>query len=64
MIEIKEAEALGKWIQQWKKTYSENPTLDECFTWFEWQFKNKNLSKNEKESIKLILEFNTKDYLT
>ena len=61
MINIEEAEALGKWIQEWKKTYSESPTLDECFTWFEWKFKNKDLSKNDKKSIKTFLEFNSEE---
>ena len=61
MIDVNEAAALAKWIQQWKKTYSENPTLDECFTWFEWQFKNKNLSNNDKKSIQTILDFNSEE---
>ena len=61
MIDVNEAAALAKWIQQWKKTYSENPSIDECFTWFEWQFKKKELSKNEKISIRTILDFNSED---
>tara|TARA_Y100000589_G_C27130353_1_gene620324 strand:- start:474 stop:668 length:195 start_codon:yes stop_codon:yes gene_type:complete len=64
MINIQEAEALSKWIHKWKKTYAENPSLEECFTWFEWQFKNKDLSNNERKSIKKILEFNSEDSLT
>ena len=59
MIDTKKATALGKWIQQWKKTYSESPSLNECLTWFEWQFENKELSKKDKESIKTILKFNS-----
>ena len=59
MIDAKKAAALGKWIQEWKKTYAESPSIDECFTWYEWQFKSKSLSKNEKESIKIILNFNS-----
>ena len=61
MIDVNEAAALAKWIQEWKKTYSENPTIDECFTWFEWQFKNKELSKIDKVSIKTILDFNSEN---
>ena len=61
MIDDKKAAALGKWIQQWKRTYKENPSLDECVTWFEWRFMNKNLSKNDEESIKIILKFNSEE---
>ena len=61
MINIEEAAALGKWIQEWKKTYLECPTLDECFTWFEWKFKDKDLSKDDKKSIEIILEYNSEE---
>ena len=61
MIDAKKAAALGKWIQEWKKTYAESPSIDECFTWFEWQFKNKNLSNNDKKSIQTILDFNSEE---
>ena len=61
MIDVNEAAALMKWIQQWKITYSENPSIDECFTWFEWQFKNKELSEKDKVSIRTILDFNLED---
>ena len=26
---------LGKWIQNWEKTYGENPIINECITRFE-----------------------------
>ena len=61
MIDDKKAAALGKWIQQWKRTYKENPSLEECVTWFEWRFMNKNISKNDEESIKIILKFNSEE---
>ncbi len=59
MINSLEAQALAKWIKQWTKTYSEEPTLEECCTWFEWQFKDKNLSEKDIEFIKNILDLNS-----
>ena len=59
MLDHRKAAALVKWIQQWEKTYSESPSLNECLTWFEWKFKKKELSKKEKESIETILKFNS-----
>ena len=35
MLNTDEATALANWIQNWKKTYKENPKLNECITWFE-----------------------------
>ena len=58
MINVEETAALDKWIKEWKKTYSESPSLDECCTWFEWQFKNKYLSESDKKTIKAILVWN------
>ena len=39
MINIEKANDLIKWVQQWEQTYKEKPSLEECFTWFEWKFK-------------------------
>ena len=44
MLNTDEANALAKWIQNWKKTYNENPKLNECITWFEWKYEDKELS--------------------
>tara|TARA_B100000965_G_scaffold6553_1_gene5161 strand:- start:687 stop:869 length:183 start_codon:yes stop_codon:yes gene_type:complete len=59
MIDIEKANDLTKWIQQWKKTYEENPSLEECFTWFEWRFKTKELSTIDKNYIRNILNYNS-----
>ena len=44
MLNTDEAKALAKWIQNWKNTYKENPKLNECITWFEWKYEDKELS--------------------
>ena len=49
--------ALTKWIQEWKNTYGETPSIDECITWIEWKFEVNRLSENEKIKIKKILNF-------
>ena len=43
MLNTDEANALAKWIQNWKTTYNENPKLNECITWFEWKYEDKEL---------------------
>ena len=59
MINTEEAYALAKWIQNWKITYKENPNLNECITWFEWKYKDKELSSSDKISISTILRYNS-----
>ena len=60
MLNTDEANSLGKWIQNWKKTYGENPKINECITWFEWKYKDKkNLSSVDKDSIATILKYNS-----
>ena len=59
MIDAEEALELIKWIQNWKKIYGENPTLQESKTWFEWKFIKKSLSKSEEESIAIVLKNNS-----
>jgi len=61
MLNTDEANALAKWIQTWKKTYQENPQLNECITWFEWKYKDKELSQSDKISISLILKYNSEE---
>ena len=56
MLDTDEANSLGKWIQKWKKTYGENPNLNECITWFEWKYEDKELSRSDKSSIATILK--------
>tara|TARA_Y100001968_G_scaffold327362_1_gene372248 strand:- start:3718 stop:3903 length:186 start_codon:yes stop_codon:yes gene_type:complete len=59
MINIEEANCLVKWIKEWKITYQDNPSLEECYVWFEWKFNNKYLSKDDKNHIKDILDLNS-----
>ena len=59
MLSTYEAYELAKWIQNWKITYKDSPNLNECITWFEWKFENKELSPSEKSSISTILEYNS-----
>tara|TARA_Y100001970_G_scaffold216522_1_gene265018 strand:+ start:16847 stop:17029 length:183 start_codon:yes stop_codon:yes gene_type:complete len=58
MINIEKANDLIKWAQQWEQTYKEKPSLEECFTWFEWKFKTKELTSKDKNYIKNILDYN------
>ena len=59
MLNINEVYELIKWIQNWKKTYKENPNLNECITWFEWEYENRDLSPSDKISIETILQYNS-----
>ena len=59
MLKSNQLLSLSKWIQNWKKTYGNNPNLNECITWFEWEFKNNNLSKSDKSYIEGILKANS-----
>ena len=61
MLKTDEAHALAKLIQNWKKTYKENPNLNECITWFEWKYKDKELSSSDKSSIATILRYNSEE---
>ena len=61
MLNTDEAKALAKWIQNWKNTYKENPKLNECITWFEWKYKDKELSPIDKSSISTILKYNSEE---
>ncbi len=61
MLSAEEAQSLAKWIQDWKKTYRENPKINECITWFEWKYKDKQLSKSDKNSIETILGYNSEE---
>ena len=61
MLSTEEATALAKWIQNWKKTYKENPKLNECITWFGWKYEDKELSQSDKSSIVKILIYNSEE---
>ena len=61
MLNTDEAFALAKWIQNWKKTYKKNPKLNECITWFEWKYEDKDLSPSDKSSISTILKYNSEE---
>ena len=57
MLNTDQAHELAKWIKNWKKTYNENPTLNECITWFIWKYEDKKLSPSHKSSIATILRY-------
>ena len=57
MLNTDEALTLAKWILNWKKTYKENPKLNECITWLEWKYKDKEISLSDKSSIATILRY-------
>ena len=56
MINNDEALALNKWINEWKKTYGENPTFEECLSWINWKFERSFVSNSDLESIKVVLK--------
>tara|TARA_Y100001978_G_C23684333_1_gene430946 strand:- start:357 stop:539 length:183 start_codon:yes stop_codon:yes gene_type:complete len=58
MLSTEKVIALTKWIKNWKKTYGENPTLEECITWIEWKFEDFSISQSDKESISEVLSCN------
>ena len=61
MLNTDEANGLAKWIQNWKKTYKENPKLNEFITWFQWKNKDRELTSNDKSSIATILRYNSEE---
>ena len=61
MLNTNEANELTKWIQNWKNTYKENPKLNECITWFEWKYEDRELSQSDKKSISTILKYNSEE---
>tara|TARA_Y100001968_G_scaffold215704_1_gene198432 strand:+ start:361 stop:546 length:186 start_codon:yes stop_codon:yes gene_type:complete len=61
MLKTDQVHALAKWIQNWKKTYKDNPNLNECITWFEWKYEDKELSLSDKSLISTILRNNSEE---
>ena len=61
MLNTDEASELANWIQNWKKTYKENPKLNECITWFEWKYQDRELTSSDKSSIATILRYNSEE---
>tara|TARA_Y100001970_G_C14063280_1_gene765346 strand:+ start:128 stop:313 length:186 start_codon:yes stop_codon:yes gene_type:complete len=61
MIKTDQVHALAMWIQNWKKTYKDNPNLNECITWFEWKYEDKELSLSDKSLISTILRNNSEE---
>ena len=57
MFDSEKALALTRWINEWKNTYGERPSIDECITWIEWKFEESRISEKEKIKIKTILNF-------
>ena len=51
--------ALTRWINEWKNTYGETPSIEECITWIEWKFEDKRISDIEKIKIEKILKFSS-----
>ena len=59
MLNTDQVYALTNWIQNWKKTYKDNPKLNECITWFAWKYEDKELSLSDKNLISTILRNNS-----
>lgn len=58
MLSTKVIISLTKWIQEWKRTYRETPSLDECITWIEWKFEDSYITQSDKNLIKEVLTSN------
>jgi len=58
MLTTEKIISLTKWINNWKKTYGEKPTLEECITWLEWKFRDSSISQSEKETILEVISCN------
>ena len=56
MINNEISNALKKWIMDWKKTYGDYPSFDECLSWINWKFDDFIPSKNEIDLIEEILK--------
>ena len=61
MLNTDEANGLANWIQNCKKNYKENPKLDECITWFQWNYKDRELTSNDKSSIATIFRYKSEE---
>ena len=61
MLNTDETNGLAKWIQNWNKTYKENPKLNECITWFEQKYKFREITSSDKSSIATILRYNSEE---
>ena len=57
MFDSEKALALTRWINEWKNTYGESPSIEECITWIEWKFEENSISEKEKIKIEKILNF-------
>ena len=55
MLTTEKVIALTTWIKNWKNTYGEKPTLEECVTWVEWNFEDSTVSESVKQSIQEVL---------
>ena len=61
MLKTDEVSALANWIQNGEKTYDDNPKLNECITWFEWKYQDRELTLSDRSSIATILRYNSED---
>ena len=58
MLTTEKVIALTTWIKNWKSTYGEKPSLEECVTWVEWNFEDSSVSESLKQSIQEVLSCN------
>ena len=54
MLNTDEASALANWIQNWKKTYKENPKLNECLHGLNGNIKIENLPQVTRVQLQLF----------
>ena len=44
-----------------EKTYNKNSKLNECITWFEWKYQNRELTSSDKSLIATILTYDSEE---
>ena len=44
-----------------EKKLTKNPKLNEFITWFEWKYKDRELTPSDKSSIATILRYNSEE---
>ena len=58
MLTTKITYALAEWINDWKKEYGSNPTIQDCIKYVEWKVGEYNLTENDKNLIETIFIYN------
>ena len=61
MLTTKITYDLAEWIRDWRKSRTENPSLDQCIKFAEWKIKNYNLTDSDRIIIESIFLYETEE---